>query len=1098
MWFPRGPVFCRSASRRSVTIAALAAFLFAACARLPAQTSTGELSLTVLDPSGAAFPNVSLTITGSQTGNEVRSLRTNGQGLADAPLLPPGSYDIAASAPGFKTTFRKGIVVDVGKTVGLKIQLELGSASESVTVVGQTPLLEDKSSTLAQVIDSKQLLTVPLNGRNYLSLANLVAGAVPSTGSRDQTFSAYGNTGLQNAFLLDGARNENYLRGLDNRARDMLRPPLDALSEFTVNTSNYSAEFGASAGAVVNAITKSGTNQIHGSAYDFLRNDNLDAANFFAPAGSKPLLVQNQYGGSLGAPVIKNRAWVFAAYEGVHLRSEQTNVSTVPSLAQRNGMFGSTAIYNPANGAPTRTQFPGNTIPASAINPLGQSLVNMYPLANVPGSPTLFAYNAPQLQTSNNAVIRGDVQVSSRDTMFARYSISRLAVTGYAPLPPPAQTPVARSIDSSGVGYGYTRTFSPTLVNELRFSWTSIDLSQDATLPENQIITGSLDPSIKSSIPVFNLSGFSSLGAQATCCGNDPLRKSSGVWDLSDNLSKNVGRHVLKFGIDAMLIRPSTFAASNGRGAFGFTGVFTQNPQSRSTTGNAVADLLLGDANSVTTGTVAQAVERGWYAAGYFQDEWTVNQRLTVNLGIRYELFSPYIETQNRMANFILTPGDPLYGQLILSGDPRKPRTLVTTDKNDWAPRVGFAWRVPGVNNFVIRSSFGIFYAQDQGNGVVSRMTSNPPFYGYGALSIQSDQLNPASGFILNPNASVPRPAPINPASFHLLPSATAGLVSWPAENTTPYVEEWNFTVEKGLGWGMLLQGSYVGNTGVHLWGTYQGNQPLTNGPGTPNSRRPLAQYTMAPVTVFSPWNMSSYEGFSVKLEKRFGSGVSLLSTFTYGHAIDYQDPALDLCDGCGGGDTVQNAYNRRAQRGDADNDVRTRFTFSGQYQLPFGKTGSFLRTGLGAALAGGWQIAAIYQAQTGLPFTPMLSFDNANAGTVSYPNAVCNPTLASPNVQKFFNTSCFATPTQYSFGNTGRNSVRGPGEDNLDFSLHREFRMPVERSTTLEFRAETYNLLNHPQFALPGATVGSSTFGVITATSLPNRELQFALRLVF
>ncbi len=915
---------------------------------LHAQTATGQLSITILDPSGTTVPNATVVITGSQTGNTLRTLKSNDRGIADAPLLPPETYNITASAPGFKTAVRERIVVDVGKSVDLRIPLELGNTSESVTVVGQTPLLEDKSSSLAQVIDQKQMLTVPLNGRNYLSLANLIPGAIPSSGSRDQTFSAYGNTGLQNAFLLDGARNENYIRGLDNRARDMLRPPLDALSEFTVTTSNYSAEYGASAGAIVNAITKSGTNELHGSAYDFLRNDNLDAVNFFAPSGSKPLLVQNQYGGSLGGPVVKNRAWIFGAYEGIHLRSEQTSESTVPSLAQRTGNFGVTPIYNPnstvvnPNGSGyVRTQFPGNVLPPNAINPIGQSLVNMYPLANVPGSSTLFAYNAPQLQTSNNGVIRGDVQVTSQDTMFARYSISRLSVDANAALPPPAQTPVARSIDSSGVGYGYTRTFSPTLVNELRFSWTSITLDQDATLPENQIIPGSLGPQVTSSIPTFTVSGIATLGAQASCCTNDPLRKSSGVWDLSDNISKTFGGHLLKFGADGMLLRPNTFAANNGRGNFGFTGVFTQNPQSRSNSGNAVADLLLGDANNLTSGTVAQAIERGWYAGEYFQDDWTVNQHLTLNLGVRYELFSPYIETQNRMANFILSPGDPLYGQLILSGDPRKPRSLVTMDKNNWAPRVGFAWH-PSASSLVVRGSFGIFYAQDQGSGVVSRLTSNPPFYGYGSVSTQSDQLFPASGFVLSSGASVPRPAPINPAQFTLNPTATSSLVSWPDEDTTPYVEEWNLTVEKSLPWGMVWQASYVGNTGVHIWGTYQGNQPLTNGPGSPNNRRPLAQYTVAPINAFAPWNMSSYEGLSSKLEKRFGSGVSYLASFTYDHAIDYQDPALDLCDGCGGGDTVQNAYNHRAQRGDADNDVRARFTFSGQYQLPFGKPARF------------------------------------------------------------------------------------------------------------------------------------------------------------
>lgn len=1069
------------------------------------QTSTGEIEITALDPSGTAIPNAAVTVTGSQTGNTIRSLVTNDRGVAAVPLLPPGSYDISVKASGFKTEISQAVNVDAGQIVSLPVHLELGTSSQSVTVVGQAPLVNEESGTLAQVVTQQQIIQLPLNGRDYLNLANLSPGAIPSTGSRDQTFSAYGNTGLQNAFLLDGARNENYIRGLDTRTRDMIRPPLDALTEFTVQTSNYSAQFGASAGAVVNAITKSGTNQIHGSAYDFVRNDHFDSVNFFAPPGPKPLLVQNQFGGSLGGPIVKNHAWVFAAYEGLNQRSEQTSQSTVPSLAQRNGNFGSTPIYNPFSTVPNpngsgyvRAQFPNNTIPASLLNPIGQGLVDDYPLPNVAGSSTLFAYNAPQLDDSKNGVIRGDVQLTAKDTMFARYSIYRTGINAYPALPPPAQTPVNRTINTAGAGYGYTRTFSATLVNEFRFSWTTLDLHQDGTLPENQIIPGALAAGVDSSIPTFSVSGYAQLGAQPSCCGNIPLTKSSGVWDFSDNMTKSLGAHLLKFGAEFMLIRPTTQAANNARGSFGFTGVFTQNPQSRTNTGNAVADLLLGTANSVTTGTLAQAIERGWYAGEYFQDEWKVTPNLTVNLGVRYELFSPYIETHNRMANLILTPGDPLYGQYVLAGDPRKPRSLLTTDKNDWAPRVGFAYKIPKVTDFVVRGSFGIFYAQDQGNGVVSRMTDNPPFYGYGAVSITSDQLNPSSGFVLSSGASLPQVAPINPASFVLNPASTASLVSWPNENTTPYVEEWNFTVEKSLPWSMVWRTSYVGNTGVHLWGTYQGNQPLTNGPGSPNTRRPLAAITDAPVTVFAPWNMSSYEGMSSEVEKRFSTGVSFLSSFTYGHAIDYQDPALDLCDGCGSGDTVQNAYDRRAQRGPADNDVRLRYTFGGLFEFPFGRGKQFLQSGVAGAIAGGWQITAIYQAQTGLPFTTSLSFDNANAGTVSYPNAVCSGSLQHQSIQEWFNTACFVAPAQYVFGNEGRNVLRGPGEDNIDLSVHRDFHLPVERPFTLQLRMEAFNALNHPQFALPGATVGTATFGVITATSVANRQVQLAARLVF
>ncbi|HMJ60820.1 MAG TPA: TonB-dependent receptor [Bryobacteraceae bacterium] len=428
-------------------------------ARMVAQTSTGEMSVTVLDASGAVVPNAAVVITGSDTGNTLRTLRANDRGLAPVPLLPPGKYDVTTSAQGFKTSIRRAVQVSVGDVVSVTVMLETGSSTQSVTVTAQAPLVEDKSATLAQVVSQKQLIDLPLNGRNYLAVANLTAGAIPSTGSRDQTFSAYGNTGLQNAFLLDGARNENYLRGLDNRTRDMVRPPLDALSEFTVQTSNFSAEFGAAAGGVVNAITKSGTNELHGSAYEFLRNDRLDAINFFAQ--TKPLLVRNQYGGSLGGPVKKDKAWLFGAYEGYHNRSESASTSTVPTVAQRGGNFGATAIFdpattrlNPSGAGYIRDQFAGNAIPATKLNPIGVSLLNRYPLANVAGSNTLYIANVTQKQDTKNGVVRGDVQLTDRDSLFARYSRTSGLLNAAAALPAPAQAPIDRQIDSSSAGLG--------------------------------------------------------------------------------------------------------------------------------------------------------------------------------------------------------------------------------------------------------------------------------------------------------------------------------------------------------------------------------------------------------------------------------------------------------------------------------------------------------------------------------------------------------------------------------------------------------------------------------------------------------------------
>ncbi len=1069
-----------------------------------AQTSTGQIAVQVNDPAGGAVPNATVTVMGAATGNLARTVTTNESGLASVPLLQPENYDVTVTAAGFEKLNQRGVDVRVGDIVSLRLTLTPGNVNTEITVSGQAALLEEKSITLAHVTEEREIVGLPLNGRNYLDLGNLLPGAVPSEGSRDQSFSAYGNGGLQNAFLLDGGRNVNYLRGLDNRARDMVRPPLDALSQFQVQTSNYSAEFGSSAGAVINAITKSGTNNLHGSAYDFLRNDRMDAFNYFrTPA--KPLFVQNQWGGSAGGPILRNRAWVFGAYEGLHNRSETVGITTLPTAAILQGNFGTTAIFDPATltqntsgSGYLRSPFPNNVIPASRFDPVGAKLAAFYPSPDLPGLANNYIRNVPQLTDNKNLVLRGDTQLSSKDSMFARFSLTRSNTNASATLPQPAGAATIRAIRSEGAGYGYTRTFGATLVNELRFSWTTITIDQDETDPLNPIVPGLLDPALLHGTANVNVSGgFASIGAQSSVVGNSPLNKSSGVWDISDNVSKSAGRHLIKFGADVQIIRPSTFAALNGRGTLGFTGVFSQNPQSRSSTGSGFADLLLGDANSVATGTVAQAVERGWYAGGYVQDQWTVSSSFTVNLGLRYELVSPYVETQDRIADFIYNRSDPLFGHYLIAGLNGQSRTLYDMDKKDWAPRVGFVWRVPHAKDLVIRASYGIFYAQDQGNGVTNRMTSNPPFYGYGSVSITSDQLNPSTGYVLSSGVSLSRPAPVPGSQFILQPSATTALVAWDRRHPLPYTEQWNFTLQKQLPWNLIWETAYVGSIGIHLWGQTEANQPLTNGPGAVAARRPLAQYTVASIKAFGPWNISTYEGMSSRLEKRFSNGVSFVASFTHGRAIDLQNGALDACDSCAS-NAVQNNYNRAAQKGPSDIDVAYRFSYGGLFQLPFGPGHALLQHGELSKVASNWRISTIYAVQTGTPFTATLNFDNANAGTTSYPNRICDGAAANPTVTQWFNTSCFVSPATYVFGNEGRNVLRAPGRNNVTLGLHRRFPLHWREGMALEFRGEAFNLFNHPQFSRPAAVMGNAGYDTITSTAVPNRQLQVALRLEF
>jgi hypothetical protein len=1081
------------------------ALLLVCPARLFAQTSTGQITGTVFDSTGAVIPGARVDLIGADTSDLVRSMTTNAFGAFSAPLLRPGNYIVEVTMQGFKKLVRSDITLRVDDVLSLRLTLEPGTATESITVAASAEMLEQRTSSMGQVVQERTIQQLPLNGRNYLQLGLLSAGAVQSDRSRDRSFSAYGNRGLQNAFLLDGARNQNYLRGLDNRQRDAMRPSLEAIAEFKVQTSNFSAEYGASAGAVVNVVTKSGTNEIHGSAFEFLRNNAFDARDFFLPAErDQPLFIQHQFGGSLGGPFVKNRAWWHVAFQRTHISEGDNFNSTVPLPEHLNGNFGSTPVFdpfttrpNPAGAGFVRDVFPNNIIPASRFDPTGKALADRYPAPTRPGTALNFINNPVHATRANNMTSRGDLRITDNDTLFGRFSFDRGNFLRQPALPEPAHTGTRRETPSYSVGVGYTRIISPTVINEFRFAWNRAAVDQDGTLPLDPIIPGSLAEGVNSSIPTFNLTGFSGLGAQPPGFGNIPLVKSSGVWNLSNNFSANRGKHTLKAGFDYQLLRITTSATLQGRGSFTFNGVFSQNPQRRPGSGSPVADLLLGLPHQVVLGTRSVSAERAHNLYWYFQDDWAVTPTLTLNLGVRYELTRPFTEVENRMSNLILDPGAPNFGQLVFAGLSGQPRPLQTTDRNNIAPRFGFAWRTPAPG-LVVRGGYGIFYGQDEGFGVSQRMTNNPPFVGFGGVTNISDQLNPSSTIPLAGPLPARAPAP-TPQEFTLNPLDTAQLRSWAQRFTLPYVQQWNLSIQKELPGEMLWEVNYVGNRGLKLWGAYEGNQPVP-GPGAINPRRPFAQYTRAPVIRMEPWVFSSYQGVSTRLEKRFSKGFNFLMAYTFGRSLDTQSN-VDLCDGCGassGAGSVQDTRNRRANYGLSDHHIANRFVVSGLYELPFGKGRSYAASGLASHIFGGWALSGVLSMSDGLPFTLSLPFDNANVGTTNWPNRIRDGRLDNWTIERYFDTDAFVFPPEFTFGNAGRNILVGPGTNNLDFSLQRNFPIPIHEGSRLEFRAEAFNAFNRPHFSNPGAGVGTPGFGQIGSTARTMRQLQFALRLLF
>lgn len=1091
--------------RHLLTFAPLPALVLSA-GMMHAQNSTGAISITVLDASGAAVPNAQVVVTGTDTGAQLRSLTTNDHGIAEVPLVPPGRYNVSITSTGFKTFNQQAVEVLVGATVTLRPALETGATTDSVTVTEQAPLIEDKSQTIQQVIESKELTGIPLNGRNYLDAARLIPGVVPQNAGRDNSFVAYGNDGLQNAFLLDGARNVNYLRGLDNGQRDMVRPPLDALQEFTVQTSNYSAEFGAGAGAIVNAITKSGTNKWHGSAYDFIRNKVLDARPHFATAGAaKQQLVQNQYGGSIGGKILRDKLFFFGSYEGRHTKSSSFSQATVPTALERAGDFSQSkyTIYDPATTTQTgtntysRAAFSGNKLPSTRINSIGQQLANLYPLPNAtsPTDPFTHYYSSfvPSKVDAKNGIGRIDYTISSKDSAFGRWGQTQTNTFSGVGLPG-AQDPGNLVVTSKGLGAGYTRIITPSLLNELRFAWTTIAYNGIGTFDRKEFISGLLDPNLSEGWPNFNVNGQSTIGSEAI--GNSPISKTSGVFDWADNVSWSHGKHLFKFGGEMMWIRPNTQAASSGRGSLGFSGAFSQNPSARSTSGNGVADLLLGYANTVNTGTILSSQERGWYYGGYANDQWNVTPNLTINYGVRYELFMPFYDVDNRQANFVTDPDSPLYLQYIKAGiDNRLPRAGVYADTNNLAPRVGFAYRVPNMKDTTVRGSFGMFYSQDQGLGITSRLSTNPPYNNYGAISQTSDQLNTSTSFELTPTQSIPRPPAVDPASFVLAQSYTGSITSWVEHMQYGYVEQWSLSVQKQLPWQVLTEINYVGNHGVHMLGRSNLNQPKILNSTSVASRRPLFAVTAsANVNQIGDWNATQYEGISARVEKRFAKGIQFRNSITYGRAFNLVSQALDVSDSSTNGDTLQNPYDHDSNWGPADFDIPFRYVLNGVFTLPT----RLMNNGFASAMLGGWGVSPVYVWQTGQPLTPSTSADLANSGATNRPNYVCNANAGAPHtIQKWFNTQCYVAQTQYTYGNAHKGGIQGPGQNNVNISVQRNFGVPKWEGANLNFRIEGFNVLNHTQYNNPNVTVGSSAYGTISSAQAM-RTMQVAARLTF
>ena len=1051
-----------------------------------AQTDTGLVTGFIVDPSQAAIVGAAIALRSADTGRVYRA-ETGETGSFTISAVVPGTYELTVEARGFSKSVRPGLVVNVQARVQADFTLRVGELTETVEVQVTTPLLESQSSALGQVVENKVIMTLPLNGRNYSQLALLMPGATPNSGSRaTDGFSLNGHRTFQNVYLVDGVDNNNYILGVDTNSTQALRPSIDAIQEFKVESANYSAEFGRAAGGVISVAIKSGANELRGSVFEFLRNDKLDANNFFSNrAGLKrPPLRRNQFGGTFGGPILPDRTFFFTSYQATLVRQSNTMTSTVPQPGMAQGNFGNTAIYDPLSvQGGVREQFPGNVIPAGRIDPVGAKLAALYPGGNLPGTVNNFVANVGVMDDDHQGDGRLDHRFSNADNVFVRGSVNRRTVRRGSMFSPPGNGgngfndyPLTQLPQAWSVVGNWTRLFSVTVVNEFRMGFTRNESDQlapaEKSLYDEFGIKGVPQFEGLTGLPQMGLTGFAALGDRTFA----PNPKRTGVLQFIDNVSWVAGNHTWKFGLDARRAGNYAGTSSNARANLSFNGQFTSRLAGTGL-GSALADLLLGQTNNATLTTLLKGDLRNDFYGFFINDTWKLTRKLTLNLGLRYELQTPFWEKDNLQGNFELNPSSPTYGKVAAAQDGGfLERAFSRLDTNNWAPRAGLAYQL--TPKTVVRGAAGVFYGGLGFQAIAQMGPANPPFFLNVALA--SSSTASVSQMVLKDGFP---PDTLSPARLRN-PAAVALLENSPIST----VYQWNFAVQRELPAAAALTVSYVGSGSNYLPGFMDVNDALP-GPGAVNARRPFPDY--GGVTLNAPFAHSTYHSMQAKLERRFEKGFSVLSSYTWSHGIDN---SINGEDNAAGSVNPQNPQDLRAEKSSSATDVRHRFVTSGIWEVPAGRSGPRWSK----ALLQGWQIAGIVTFQTGVPLTPTVSPNPANTTGPARPDRLRDGNLPDNerSIDRWFDRTAFAPATPFNFGNSGRHVLRAPGISSLDGMLSRNF--VFSEGCRLEFRWELFNLTNTPQFGRPNLTVNLAQGGTITSTQLPNRQMQFGLRLLF
>jgi hypothetical protein len=1070
-----------------VLLATLLGF-FSASPPASAQAVSGTFLGGVKDATGGVMPGVTVTVTNDATGL-TRVMVTDANGDFTAPSMPTGTYTVSAELSGFKKTSKTNLRLGVDQRIRVDFVLEVGQMSETVHITAEAPLMQTSSSELGTTVTEQQITAYPLNGRNFVNLTRTVPGVlrgipganIDGAGSlawrASASFSANGQRPRDNNFMLDGVdNNETWLQTV------VIFPSPDALDEFKMQTSTYSAEFGRSLGGVVNLQIKSGTNMLRGSAFEFYRDDAFDANNFFNNRAGRPKasLSQHEFGGTLGGRVIKDKTFFFASYQGHREKRGQTFLSTVPTLAMRGGDFSavSRVIYDPLTGLP----FTGNIIPSNRIDAVAKNILSaLYPEPNTAGTVgstgqalNNYLINPIKERQDNQLDSKFDHNLTSNNRFFVRYSFQKTHRLQPATLPHGDSGTTFGAGDGNvkaqGLAFNDTHTFSSRWLNEFRFGWTYIKFFMTPidykTNPASAVgIPGINLNEATSAMTQLNFQNIRNLGANS----NQPLITNQNDFAFFDNVTWLKGKHTVRAGGSVTFRSREILNADTIVGNFGFNNNQTSNCAGQaagctinSSTGFDVASFLLG----ITSGKSRNLFDAKTYTEKrpeyglYIQDDFRPTSHLTLNFGVRWDVYPPFVEVDNRQSNF-----DETTGKFVIASDNaviagvKVGRRLQTYSKRDIGPRFGFAYDVTGDGKLMVRGGIGIFWNYTPG-GTSSSKAQNPPF-------LQSTALTPSPtgyGTNLLLKDGLPAPPGVDPARE---PSGTTRSI-FDINFRDAFARQWNVNVQRSLGTNYMIEVAYVGSQGRQMLLKGDPNEaPPVVGVSDSNINRPF--YKVSPLLrslgqVQSKGKLN-YNALQIKFQRRFANNFSFLNAYTYGRS-------MDLNSDNDGTVTVLNVRNIQGYNwAPSDYDITHTFSSSFIYEFPFARQQWY----------GGWQLTGLMLIRSGLPLTVTQTQGVQSTGTGNRPNRVCGGRAAKPTIDMWFDPSCFSSPADITgtYGNSGRNIIRGPGSFNIDASLIKNTK--IGRFAT-ELRLEAFNVLNHPQFGNPNTTFGNAAFGQITA----------------